>query len=64
MLRLVFFGDLPAERRGFPDLDRIEIACLAALLALVVLIGLWPGWLIDLIGADSILRMAGPDVSG
>ncbi|KKL45597.1 hypothetical protein LCGC14_2354020, partial [marine sediment metagenome] len=64
MLRLVFFGDLPAERRGFPDLDRVEIACLAALLALVVLIGLWPGWLIDLIGADSILRMAGPDVSG
>ncbi|MGR3571065.1 complex I subunit 4 family protein [Brevirhabdus sp.] len=55
MLRMVFFGDLPTERAGFPDLSRMEIACLAGLLSLVVLIGIWPAWLLDLIDAGGLI---------
>jgi len=59
LLRQVFFGDLPAARAGFPDLKPTEIGILAALLALVVLIGVWPAWLLTLIGAGSLLPAAG-----
>lgn len=59
ILRQVFFGDLPAARASFPDLTPSEIGILAALLALVVLIGVWPSWLLDLIGAGSLLPVAG-----
>lgn len=59
-LRQVFFGDRPPARgAGFPDLTLTETGILAALLGLVVLIGVWPSWLLSLIGAGSLLRMAG-----
>jgi NADH-quinone oxidoreductase subunit M len=56
MLKAVFFGDGPAAPvPRFPDLSRGEGAVLAGLLALVVLIGVWPFRLLELIsGAQSI----------
>ncbi|MGK2930477.1 MAG: complex I subunit 4 family protein [Acidimicrobiales bacterium] len=53
MLQKLFFGDLPERLGDFPDLDRREIAALVPLLALVVLIGVWPAWLLDLIAPAS-----------
>ena len=49
MLQKLFFGDLPDRLGDFPDLARWEIAALVPLLALVVVIGVWPTWLLDLI---------------
>ncbi len=59
ILRQVFFGKLRAARAGFSDLSPTEIGILAALLALVVLIGVWPSWLLTLIAAGSLLSVAG-----
>lgn len=58
MLRVVFFGEPEAAALGFGDLSAGELAAVAGLLALVVLIGVWPGWLIDLIGAGGALPVA------
>ena len=58
LLSAVFFGDLPDARRGFPDLSRVEASLLGGLLALVVLIGVWPAWLIDLIDAARLMAGA------
>jgi len=55
MLRQAFFGELPEARKGFADLTRAETVILGALLALVVLIGIWPAWLLALIDAASLL---------
>lgn len=49
LLTRVFFGDMPAARAGFTDLSRTEASILAGLLALVVLIGVWPIWLLDML---------------
>ena len=59
MLRQMFFGDLPKERAGFTDLDRTETALLAGVLVLVVLIGVWPTWLLGLIDAASLIPAPG-----
>lgn len=59
LLWRVFFGDLAPERAGFPDLSGTETGILVVLLALVVVIGVWPGWLLTLIGAGSLLPVAG-----
>ena len=59
MLRQMFFGDLPKERASFTDLTGIEIALLTALLALVVLIGIWPAWLLGLIDAGVLIPIPG-----
>ena len=42
--------ELPARWVGFPDLDRAETTVLAVLLGLVVAIGIYPRWLLALIG--------------
>ncbi len=56
MLRQVFFGQAPSPSGlAFPDLTRAEMAVLAGLLALVVLIGVWPVWLLELIDAAAAL---------
>ena len=55
----MFFGDLPKERAGFTDLDRTETALLAGVLILVVLIGIWPTWLLSLIDAASLIPTPG-----
>ncbi|SPJ25851.1 complex I subunit 4 family protein [Palleronia abyssalis] len=59
MLRQMFFGDLPRERAGFTDLDRTETALLAGMLILVLLIGIWPTWLLSLIDAAALLPAIG-----
>jgi len=59
LLRQMFFGDLPKERAGFADLTHAEVGLLAVLLALVVLIGLWPTWLLDLIDPSAIIPVHG-----
>ena len=53
MLRDLFFGPLPQTRRSFPDLDPAESAALAVLLGFVVLIGVWPAWLLRVIEAGA-----------
>ncbi len=55
MLRQLFFGERPQNDPAFPDLDATEMVVLAILLGFVVLIGIWPVWLVDLIGAGSIV---------
>ncbi len=49
MLQQLFSGELPERRRSFPDLQRVEFRVLAVLLALVVIIGIYPTWLLRLI---------------
>ena len=53
LLQQVFFGDLPKAREGFADVSLREGSILAAILALVILIGIYPRWLLDLIGSAS-----------
>jgi NADH-quinone oxidoreductase subunit M len=49
MAQSLFFGPLSTRWATLPDLDRWEIAAMAALLAFVVLIGVWPSWLLAVI---------------
>ncbi|MBW3663654.1 MAG: NADH-quinone oxidoreductase subunit M [Actinobacteria bacterium] len=49
VLQELFLGDLPDRWRGFPDLVPREVSALGVLLALTVLIGVWPGWLLDVV---------------
>ncbi|MBN8750733.1 MAG: NADH-quinone oxidoreductase subunit M [Variovorax sp.] len=56
MLQALFFGNLPARWSDFGDLGGIEVVVLAVLLALVILIGVYPHWLIVVI--DSASRAA------
>jgi NADH-quinone oxidoreductase subunit M len=53
MLQQLFFGDIPERLAGFRDLGVRETVTLVGLLALVVLIGVWPTWLLDLITPTS-----------
>ena len=55
LLQKLFFGDLPADRRRFPDLRPCETVVLGTVLALVVLIGVYPRWLLDVIDTSSRL---------
>jgi NADH-quinone oxidoreductase subunit M len=59
MVQDVFFGDLKRERTGFPDLSAREIGVLAVLLFLVVLIGVYPFWLLNLIDSASATIVGG-----
>jgi NADH-quinone oxidoreductase subunit M len=49
MLQKLFLGSLPEKWSLFTDLDRAETAALGGLLALVVVIGVIPAWLLDVI---------------
>lgn len=57
MLQRLFLGGLPERWRAFPDLGRAEVATLGVMILFVVLIGVFPAWLLDVI--DSF---AGPFV--
>jgi NADH-quinone oxidoreductase subunit M len=61
MIRALFFGELPMRRASFPDLRGDEKAVLGALLVLVVVIGVWPAWLIETVKvtAEAIASGAG-----
>ena len=54
MLQLVLLGALPDRWARWTDLGRAELLGLGALIALVVLIGVWPAWLLDAV--DSFAR--------
>ncbi len=49
MLAQVLFGALPERWATWPDVGRAEAVVLAAFLALVVVIGVVPAWLLDVI---------------
>lgn len=55
MLQQLFFGKLPERLQSFRDLGPAEYGILAALLFLVVLIGVYPRWLLAMIGAGANL---------
>ena len=57
MLQRLFLGVLPERWAGFPDLSRREALALGSLVVLVILIGVAPAWLLDVV--DSF---AGPFV--
>ena len=59
LLQQLFFGDLPESRRDFPDLSPREGAVLAVLLVLVILIGVYPRWLLTLIGGATSTIIGG-----
>jgi NADH-quinone oxidoreductase subunit M len=63
MLQQLFFGALPSSLRTFGDLRRSEGAVLGGLLLLVVVIGVWPAWLIDMVGAGTRV-LVGLDAGG
>ncbi|HWH35058.1 MAG TPA: NADH-quinone oxidoreductase subunit M [Acidimicrobiales bacterium] len=59
MLQKLFFGP-PGERHlDFPDLSGSEGAVLAVLGALIVAIGVYPRWLLDLVAATSAALVGG-----
>lgn len=49
MLQRLFLGDLPDRWAGFTDLAPVETATLGVMLAVVVVIGVYPRWLLDVI---------------
>ncbi|MBS3940756.1 MAG: NADH-quinone oxidoreductase subunit M, partial [Actinobacteria bacterium] len=49
MLQKLFLGPLPERWRDWPELGRVEIGALAVLLVLVVVLGVAPAWLLDVI---------------
>jgi len=57
MLQQLFFGETPDRLASFADLGARETVVLAVLLALVVLIGVWPTWLLDVITPASALLL-------
>lgn len=59
MMQKLFFGDLPPRWADFGDLGTSERATLGTLLALVVVIGVYPRFLLDLIGASNALLTGG-----
>lgn len=59
MVTRLFFGELPKQRTGFADLNATETLVLGAMLALVVLIGVWPAWLLSPIESSARLLLHG-----
>ena len=57
MLQQLFFGETPDRLASFADLGTRETVVLAVLLALVVLIGVWPTWLLDVVTPASGLLL-------
>lgn len=59
MLQRLFFGRLPRRWQRFPDLTAVETAALGVLLALVVVIGVYPRWLLDVVHGASAAVLGG-----
>lgn len=58
ILQQMFLGDLPDRWSDWTDLSRIEVVALAALLFFVVLIGVAPAWLLNVIDAGAAALLA------
>ena len=54
VLQRAFLGALPDRWLAWPDLSRREIAALVPVLALVVIIGVAPAWVLDVIDAAAV----------
>lgn len=59
MLQQVFLGPLPERWSSWSDLSRRELAALVPILALVVVIGIIPAWLVDVIDTASRFMTGG-----
>ncbi|GAB2729663.1 complex I subunit 4 family protein [Halomonas garicola] len=59
ILRRLFFGKLPASLDQFKELDRIEFTVLSVLGLGVVAIGVYPGFLLEVIDSASVLLTGG-----
>jgi NADH-quinone oxidoreductase subunit M len=59
MLGRLFLGQLPERWREFPDLGRAEILTIGALVALVVIVGIAPALVLDVIDAFAAPFVAG-----
>ena len=59
MLQQLFFGALPTDRGDFRDLARVEIITLAILVLLIVIIGIYPNWLLTPINSATGLLTGG-----
>src|SRR3546814_5816849 len=53
MLQQLFFGKIPSRWRDFTDLRGAEVAVLVVLLLLVVVIGIYPAWLLSVVEAGT-----------
>ena len=53
MLQRAFLGPLPERWAAWPDLSRTEVAALVPVLALVVVLGVAPSWVLDVIDATA-----------
>jgi NADH-quinone oxidoreductase subunit M len=53
LLQKLFFGDLAERWSAWPDLGRTELFALAPLAVLVVVIGVIPAWLLDVVDSAS-----------
>ncbi|MBW3579979.1 MAG: NADH-quinone oxidoreductase subunit M, partial [Actinobacteria bacterium] len=53
MVQRAFLGPLPDRWAAWPDLSATEVAALVPVLALVVLIGVAPAWVLDVIDATA-----------
>ncbi|MBW3601138.1 MAG: NADH-quinone oxidoreductase subunit M [Actinobacteria bacterium] len=60
LLQKLFLGELPARWSGFRDLAPAEAAALAGMLAFVVIIGVYPRWLLDVIASAGALLVEAP----
>ncbi len=54
MIQQVFLGELPPRWEGWRDLGRAEVVALVPILAFVVIIGVVPAWLVEVI--DTLSR--------
>ncbi|MBY5161392.1 complex I subunit 4 family protein [Salsipaludibacter albus] len=59
LLQRLFLGELPEDLATMPDLDPVERTTLAGLLALVVLIGVAPRFLVDTANAAASILVGG-----
>jgi NADH-quinone oxidoreductase subunit M len=53
LLQKLFFGELPKRWEAWPDLRPVEVAALVPLAALVVVIGVAPAWLLNVVDSAS-----------
>lgn len=59
IVQRLFFGALPVRWRDFADLHGAEVGVLAVLLLLVLVVGVYPRWLLDVIDAATTALLAG-----
>lgn len=60
MLQRAFLGPLPERWLRWPDLSRIEVVALVPVLVLVVVIGVAPSWVLDVIDTTAASLVNGP----